>query len=173
MELITKFTYNTHTGIFIGKELAMAIGDNNVKSIVVTYNGAEIFPISSTEGDFSILREGYFFLNPRKFSDLEDGVVFIKITTNTNAVTLRPIKEIDIEGSNVNHPSHYNTGKFEVIDVIHDWGIGFDLGNAVKYIARAGHKDESKYIEDLKKAIFYINDEIKRHSEKNGGQNAL
>jgi hypothetical protein len=67
------------------------------------------------------------------------------------------------KGEAVNHPSHYNQGKFEVIDVIHDWKLGFDLGNAVKYIARAGAKDQSKYVEDLKKAIFYINDEIKRY----------
>jgi hypothetical protein len=62
----------------------------------------------------------------------------------------------------VNHPSHYNQGEYEVIDVIHDWDLGFDLGNAIKYIARAGHKDPSKEVEDLKKAIFYIKDRIKR-----------
>lgn len=66
----------------------------------------------------------------------------------------------------VAHPSYYNTGKFEVIEVIHDWKLGFDLGNAVKYIARAGRKDPAKTIEDLKKAIFYINDEIKRLEAK-------
>lgn len=62
----------------------------------------------------------------------------------------------------VNHPDHYNMGMFEVIDVIHDWGLGFDLGNALKYIARAGHKDPQKTVEDLEKAIFYINDHIRR-----------
>lgn len=61
----------------------------------------------------------------------------------------------------VNHPSHYNIGKYEVIDVIDDWGLDFELGNAVKYIARAGHKDSSKTIEDLEKAVFYINHKIK------------
>ena len=62
----------------------------------------------------------------------------------------------------VNHPKHYNIGKFEVIDVIHDWKLGFNLGNAVKYIARAGHKDPTKVKQDLQKAIWYIEDEIKR-----------
>lgn len=57
----------------------------------------------------------------------------------------------------VNHPRHYTFGKYEVIDVINDWGLGFDLGNAVKYIARAGRKDPSKFIEDLEKAQFYLN----------------
>lgn len=65
-------------------------------------------------------------------------------------------------GEQVNHPAHYNVGKFEVIDVIHDWKLGFNLGNAVKYVARAGHKDPSKTIQDLKKAIWYIEDEIHR-----------
>ena len=56
----------------------------------------------------------------------------------------------------VDHPSHYNQGKFEVIDVIEDWDLGFCLGNAVKYIGRAGHKGEQKEVEDLKKALWYI-----------------
>ena len=55
----------------------------------------------------------------------------------------------------VNHPEHYNMGKFEVIDIIEDWGLGFHLGNAIKYIARAKHKDNQE--EDLRKAIWYIN----------------
>ena len=62
----------------------------------------------------------------------------------------------------VNHPGHYNFGKYEVIDVIDDWKLGFSLGNAVKYIARAGKKDPAKEVEDLKKAVFYINHEIER-----------
>lgn len=62
----------------------------------------------------------------------------------------------------VNHPPHYTRGKYEVIDVIHDWELGFDLGNAIKYIARAGHKNSDKEVEDLEKAVFYINDKIKR-----------
>ncbi|ACE81985.1 hypothetical protein ST39-O_gp03 [Clostridium phage phiCP39-O] len=54
----------------------------------------------------------------------------------------------------VNHPNHYNKGKYEVIDVIEDWGLGFSLGNAIKYIARCEHKGNKK--QDLEKAIFYI-----------------
>lgn len=66
--------------------------------------------------------------------------------------------------SNVHHPKHYNVGRFEVIDVIHDWNLGFNLGNTVKYIARAGHKSSSAdlVIEDLEKALWYLNDEIAR-----------
>lgn len=57
---------------------------------------------------------------------------------------------------NVNHPAHYNTGKIEVIEFIEDKGLGFHLGNAIKYIARAGKKDPAKLDEDLDKAIWYV-----------------
>ncbi len=62
--------------------------------------------------------------------------------------------------SNVNHPSHYASGKIEVIEAIEDWELGFHLGNAIKYVARAGKKDPSKYVEDLEKAVWYIKREI-------------
>ena len=61
----------------------------------------------------------------------------------------------------VNHPSHYTDGKIEVIDFIEDKGLGFCLGNAVKYISRAGKKYPDKEIEDLEKAIWYIKRRIK------------
>ena len=64
---------------------------------------------------------------------------------------------------NVNHPSHYNFGKYEVIDAIEDWGLGFNLGNAVKYIARADHKGNA--LEDLKKAAWYLQREIEREQK--------
>lgn len=60
----------------------------------------------------------------------------------------------------VNHPPHYTFGGIEVIDAIKAWALGFCLGNAVKYIARAGRKDPAKKIEDLKKARWYIDREI-------------
>lgn len=61
----------------------------------------------------------------------------------------------------INRPAHYTAGrKFEPVDVIRDWGLNFSLGNAVKYVSRAGRKDPAKTIEDLKKAIWYIQNEI-------------
>ena len=69
---------------------------------------------------------------------------------------------MDNKKETVNHPSHYNQGKIEVIDAIEDWQLGFNLGNAVKYIARAGKKDPNKLIEDLLKAKWYIEREIKK-----------
>lgn len=62
-------------------------------------------------------------------------------------------KEIERDDM-VDHPSHYNQGKIEVIDAIEDWGLGFHLGSAIKYIARSKHKGKEK--EDLQKAMWYI-----------------
>ena len=61
------------------------------------------------------------------------------------------------KNSNVNHPNHYmKDSGHEVIDVIRAWKLNFELGNAIKYIARAGKKDPNKEIEDLEKCIEYV-----------------
>lgn len=73
-----------------------------------------------------------------------------------------------VPGEMVNHPAHYNTGSIEVIDAIEDWGLGFNAGNAVKYIARHQHK--GKPLEDLQKAAWYIDRAIQQ-MEKKGAQN--
>jgi hypothetical protein len=64
--------------------------------------------------------------------------------------------------STVDHPSHYNSGKIEVIDFIEDQDLNFSRGNALKYLCRAGKKEGSKEVEDLQKAAWYINREIER-----------
>lgn len=59
----------------------------------------------------------------------------------------------------IKSPKHYTEGrKFEPKDVIRDWDLNFNLGNAVKYLARAGRKGDM--VEDLKKAQQYIQFEI-------------
>jgi predicted 2-oxoglutarate/Fe(II)-dependent dioxygenase YbiX len=63
----------------------------------------------------------------------------------------------------VNHPSHYNSGKIEVIDAIEDWKLDFHAGNVVKYVARHQHKLNP--VEDLKKARWYL-DRLIQLSEK-------
>lgn len=60
----------------------------------------------------------------------------------------------------INHPAHYQSGGMEAINVIEAFGLGFALGNAVKYILRAGKKGDR--IEDLKKARWYLDREINR-----------
>lgn len=59
--------------------------------------------------------------------------------------------------SNIDHPSYYGSDTtYETIKVIEAWQLDFCLGNAVKYISRAGKKDPEKEIEDLQKAVWYI-----------------
>lgn len=67
---------------------------------------------------------------------------------------------------NVNHPSHYTTGKIEVIDFIEAKKLNYHLGNVVKYVSRAGKKDPEKYLEDLQKAEWYLNREITKNEEE-------
>lgn len=69
---------------------------------------------------------------------------------------------------NVNHPAHYGgeDNPYEAIKVIEEWGLGFCLGNAVKYISRAGKKDPAKEIEDLEKAVWYLQREIEKLKER-------
>ena len=67
------------------------------------------------------------------------------------------IKEIQ-EREMVNHPDHYQGNRFEVIDIIEDYELGFNLGNAIKYILRSDKKGNKN--QDLQKALWYIQREI-------------
>jgi len=62
----------------------------------------------------------------------------------------------------VNNPPHYTSDPSGVECIQITRHRTFNVGNAIKYLWRAGLKDEAKTIEDLEKAVFYINDEIKR-----------
>jgi hypothetical protein len=62
-------------------------------------------------------------------------------------------------------PAHYESGKISPLDFIEDKGLNFHLGNALKYIVRAGKKDPSKLVEDLDKAVFYLQRHIERVDE--------
>jgi len=63
----------------------------------------------------------------------------------------------------VNHPTHYNQGTHEVIDIIEDWGLGFHAGNVVKYVSRHSHKGTP--LRDLKKARWYLERLIELETE--------
>lgn len=68
--------------------------------------------------------------------------------------------------SAVEHPAHYGGDTtYEVIKVIEAWGLGFVLGNVVKYVARAGKKPGNSELQDLKKARDYINKRIEKLEE--------
>ena len=60
--------------------------------------------------------------------------------------------------SNTTGPNYYRRGNIQVWDFIRDQGLNFHLGNAIKYICRAGYKDDR--ITDLRKAIHYLQNEL-------------
>ena len=68
--------------------------------------------------------------------------------------------EVTVKSKTIDHPDHYGgaDNPYEAIKVIEAWDLGFCLGNAVKYIARAGKKGDR--INDLKKAIWYLQREV-------------
>ena len=66
-------------------------------------------------------------------------------------------------GDAIHRPDHYCYSKYEPKDVIHEWGLNFNLGSAVKYIARAGRKDD--ILQDLEKAREFLTFEIEAIKE--------
>lgn len=68
------------------------------------------------------------------------------------------VQEVDV----VNHPKHYNNDPSGIECIQITRHRNFNIGNAIKYLWRAGLKDDAKTIEDLRKAIWYITDEIER-----------
>lgn len=73
-------------------------------------------------------------------------------------------------GETINHPPHYGgaDNPYETIKVIEAWGLNFSLGNAIKYISRAGKKGSRKHhrLQDLKKARWYLEREIESLGEE-------
>ena len=94
-------------------------------------------------------------------------------TSNTvdpnNEIIPQPVhRELGRKKEAVNHPDHYG-GKdnpYEVIKVIRAWELSFSLGNVVKYVARAGKKDPTRRLEDLHKAMWYLQEEITNEYER-------
>ena len=77
-------------------------------------------------------------------------------------------KPEEVHGEQVEHPTHYCYSKYEPKDVIRAWGLNFNLGSVIKYIARAGRKDD--ILMELKKAREFLTFEIEAIEEerKNG-----
>ena len=62
----------------------------------------------------------------------------------------------------INHPAHYQSDKFEVMDVIEAFKLDFSHGSVVKYVLRAGKKPQESTLEDLSKALWFLQDRIER-----------
>lgn len=93
-------------------------------------------------------------------NNIEDTVC---VTVVTNNLCWQEDAILNVEKETVNHPSHYNQiAGIECIDVARHFS--FNLGNVIKYVWRAYHKNAT--IEDLQKAVWYLQDEIKMLQEK-------
>lgn len=146
--------------------------DKDGVSYIRSCNVNEYVKIYSHDEEFKTL-VGVAGLLLEKLNNLESELDYIKDVVEScasgSANTKTPscvTKDSPVE--KVDHPSHYNNGKIEVIDFIDDHKLNFERGNAVKYICRAGLKDKNKEIEDLNKAIWYIQREIQNlEKEKN------
>jgi hypothetical protein len=98
---------------------------------------------------------------PRKEKEVTDEVK--KIADGIiHGVSGKRYQVMDFSMDMVNSPSHYKVGGIETIDFIEAKQLGYHLGNAVKYISRADHKGAR--IQDLEKAKWYLDREIKRLS---------
>lgn len=95
---------------------------------------------------------------------LMEGVRPYATNLQPHPATVTPITtayEADTHHDDIAHPSHYAAGrKHEPKDVIRDWGLGFNLGAVVKYVARAGRKADTPTLKDLRKARQFLDFEI-------------
>lgn len=104
------------------------------------------------------------------YSAISTSETFVRDTVDKFEVQIRgrleiqthPKVELPPKDDAVHHPSHYTRGSIEVWDFIVDQGLGYLTGNAIKYICRAGEKDPEKHVQDLQKAIAFLNREIGR-----------
>ena len=98
-------------------------------------------------------------VKPSIFSPEEHGSMVAQVFLDE--MERKKMTETPEKSEAINHPNHYlGSRKYEPIDVINDWELNFQTGNAVKYISRAGRKNKDKTVEDLKKAVWYLEWEI-------------
>jgi hypothetical protein len=91
----------------------------------------------------------------RQFNNLPEGM-----TAAEAEEIVADVNQAIAQHDAVNHPAHYTAGGIETIDFIEAKGLGYHLGNVVKYITRADHKGDR--LENLKKAQWYLNREIEK-----------
>ena len=88
-----------------------------------------------------------------------------QLLNNTLVEYTQPEEYTSLGNSEVEHPSHYRKDSgLEAIEAIEAWDLNFNLGNVVKYICRAGLKGDTDGVEDLEKALWYIQRELKSRS---------
>ena len=127
----------------------MMISEHKCNSCFYMQNERSRNPCNVCEGYNKYVNRNIYIHQPDTITikewDEEDAFVFKEL-------------EKELKADNINSPKHYTAGKYEVIDVIEDWGLNFRLANTIKYIARHMHK--GKPLEDLEKALWYLQREV-------------
>lgn len=96
----------------------------------------------------------------------ERKTVFVVGSDSENLMP-KSTPELQVTPDVVNHPPHYKAGGIETIDFIEAKGLGYHLGNVVKYVSRAGLKGTNTGLEDLKKARWYLDRAIEKNEYPN------
>lgn len=145
------------------------IKSNGVVGIIIARGYNEYLDENDKQQSFEeyqIEAEKYYQCNEDEIELITIGQVLQSIYDIPPQIKIKEIRSINEDSENnndpVNHPSHYTSGKIEVMDFIEDKKLNFARGNVIKYVSRAGKKDPNKELEDLKKAMWYLNREIER-----------
>lgn len=83
------------------------------------------------------------------------GDDYFKLLSALHKLSIVP-SQTEMNNDTINHPAHYTVGRYETIDGIEHFQLGYHNGNAFKYISRAGKKSKETEIQDLEKALWYI-----------------
>lgn len=145
------------------------IKSNGVVGIIIARGYNEYLDENDKQQSFEeyqIEADKYYQCNEDEIELVTIGQVLQSIYDIPPQIKIKEIRSINEDSENnndpVNHPSHYTSGKIEVMDFIEDKKLNFARGNVIKYVSRAGKKDPNKELEDLKKAMWYLNREIER-----------
>lgn len=134
---------------FIKGKLYQVVEDAHLEGCILEFvkekNGLLVFNVIKGNDNYFDFH-GNFELKKNYF---RDGEIIPLVQTEDD------VHEVELFGNTeyVNHPAHYNQG-IEVIDFIESHNMDFNTGNVIKYVSRAKHK--GKYLEDLKKARWYL-----------------
>lgn len=130
-------------------------------SLEIDATGKVLREVRPSSDFFQVLDETDWLVRDGNLLNVVKYRIFLETYSQT-PVPAQPATSV------VEHPSHYGgaDNPYEAIKVIRAWDLGFELGNTVKYIARAGKKDPEKELEDLEKAAWYLQDFINWKKEQ-------
>jgi hypothetical protein len=120
-------------------------------------------PVAQVAKEFGVTRNYIYVMRSKAKNRVSapSDTLSNKMKSLSVATTDKPLSDM------VNHPAHYKAGGVETIDFIEAKGLGYHLGNAVKYISRAGLKGTTNGLEDLRKAQWYLTRAIEKNEFPN------